>query len=70
MRKISAILAAAMIAVVGATGCFSLFDWSHNWQHIKAWKEDLDQFHRTADKYIFNYDIDDPYRSHDEQIDR
>lgn len=61
MRKLL-LLAIIAIGTSFTTGCFSFVDWQHNLNHLRAWNEDLDRMHRTIDRYIFNYDYDDPSR--------
>ena len=61
MRKLLLLVIVA-IATSFTTGCFSFVDWEHNLNHLKAWNEDLDRIHRTIDRYIFNYDYEDPSR--------
>lgn len=61
MRKILVLLA---LVVAGSfmSGCFSFVDWEHNLNHLRSWNEDLDRMHRTIDRYIFNFDYEDPSR--------
>ncbi len=49
-----------LVSSFGLSGCFSLVDWEHNLNHIKVWNSDLDNMHRSIDRYFFNYDWDDP----------
>jgi hypothetical protein len=61
MRKVIPVL---LLVFIGSclSGCFSFVDWTHNLNHLRAWNEDLDRMHRTLDRFMFNYDYDDPSR--------
>ena len=58
-----ALVPALLLASFTTTGCFSFVDWTHNLNQLRAWNEDLDSMHRTGDRFVFNYDYDDPSRS-------
>lgn len=58
-RKLIAGLCAVVLAV-GATGCFSFVDWTHNERHLQAWNKQLRSFHRSFDRFFMDYDWDDP----------
>ena len=64
MRKLSKSVAVLLLVFVASSlsGCFSFVDWTHNLNHLRAWNEDLDNMHRTFDRFVFNYDYDDPSR--------
>ncbi len=45
---------------MGFGGC-SLFDWGHNWRHIKSFFRDMHEFHKEVDRHFLNYDEDNPH---------
>ncbi|MCI0342199.1 MAG: hypothetical protein L0216_13820 [Planctomycetales bacterium] len=59
-KRILSLLAFAVLASVGASGC-SLWDWKHNWRHIKSFFRDMHELHVEIDRHFLNYDEDDPY---------
>ncbi|MHC5018630.1 MAG: hypothetical protein ACYTGX_00685 [Planctomycetota bacterium] len=57
-RIICALILGCM--TLGAAGC-SLWDWKHNWRHIKSFFRDMHELHVEVDRHFLNYDEDDPY---------
>ena len=60
MKKIVATMVLGAMAVAFLGGC-SLFDWGHNWRHIKSFFRDMHQLHKEIDRHFLNYDEDNPY---------
>lgn len=60
------VAAALCLALMGGTGCFSFVDWSHNKAHIQAWGNKLRSFHKSLDRFILDYDWDDPLMTIDD----
>lgn len=60
MKKVllSALLGLFALSFLG--GC-SLFDWGHNWRHIKSFFRDMHQLHKEIDRHFLNYDEENPY---------
>lgn len=59
-RKRLVLLGCLLAVSVGSAGC-SLWDWKHNWRHIKSFFRDLHELHVEIDRHFLNYDEDDPY---------
>jgi|GEM_PF-1881316 len=59
MKKIAA-LALFALAATGLSGCFSFVDMEHNENHFTVWDQQLDDAHRSIDRFFFDYDWDDP----------
>lgn len=49
-------------AVLLLSGCFT-FERDHNRKHVMSFTRDLERIHATTDKYIFNYDREDPWQN-------
>lgn len=64
MKKLFA-LALLATATAGLSGCFSVIDWEHNKNHMRAWNHGFSRAHSTIDRFFFDYDWDDPTRSYD-----
>ncbi|MHC5037528.1 MAG: hypothetical protein ACYTHM_09460 [Planctomycetota bacterium] len=50
----------ALLGVFALGGC-SLFDWGHNWRHIKSFFRDMHQLHKEIDRHFLNYDEENPH---------
>lgn len=59
MKKIAA-LALLAVSTLGLSGCFSFVDMEHNANHFAAWDNQLNEAHRSIDRFFFDYDWDDP----------
>lgn len=62
MKKVIA-LCLMVCATAGLSGCFSLVDWEHNKNHMRVFNSNLNDMHRSIDRFFFDYDWDDPTRS-------
>ena len=55
-----------VLALVAATlflpGCF-VVDRDHNMKHVMSFTHDMERIHDTTDKYIFNYDKENPWQN-------
>ena len=51
-------MALAMVASLG--GCFSL-NWDENTRMISKYEDDANGVRKLTNKYLFNYDADDPF---------
>ena len=59
LKKLAiAVLLGGFLAGLG--GC-SLFDWGHNWRHIKSFFRDMHELHKEIDRHFLNYDEDNPH---------
>jgi hypothetical protein len=62
MKKLAAIAMLALCAS-GLSGCFSLIDMEHNLNQLRVWNNGLSDAHRSLDRFVFDYDWDDPSSS-------
>jgi hypothetical protein len=49
------------VFLLGSIGGCSLFDWGHNWRHIKSFFRDMHQLHKEIDRHFLNYDEENPH---------
>ena len=61
MKKKLLLLVIIVLIFTASTGCFSFVDWTHNSRHLQAWNNQLRDMHRSLDRFIFDYDWDDPF---------
>jgi hypothetical protein len=71
MKRNIAIMILGVMVLVGLVGCIGFNtnwepSWTDNYQHekrhLKAFWQDMGDVHRFIDKYILNFDEDDPRR--------
>ncbi len=54
------VLVAGLFGAVGLTGCFSL-NYDEDVRQINHYGKDLDDLRKLTNKYIWNYDTDNPF---------
>ena len=59
LRKLAVLVLLGGISI-GLGGCFTINS-EHNARIIRTWYNDLEEMHKTTDKYFWNYDEDDPF---------
>ncbi len=51
-----------VVAASAFPGCFSL-NWNENVDMINSWGKDAHEMRQMTNKYLFNYDANDPFQN-------